>query len=487
MLVSLAFAVRCQAQSHPASRPALVSIRSVLERESGRKDGPVLLRGTITHTHDLIIMQDQTGAVELRTGHPHPLAIGDEAEVIATSLSDERGSVVQALSIQTLWHSSPPLPLAITPDRAADGRYNLHYVQTTGVLTRIDPQQKGIILSLQGDHQFFTARLEQDTIAGTGTFSMDKLEPGATMRLNGLLLASPAQYAGAEGGFVMLITSPEDMEMVHGPSWWNVRHASYLFAFALLLGVCIQVVHLQQVKRRYNAVLSERARIARDIHDTLAQGFAGIALQLEVVRTQLQEEHPAARHLNMALRMVKHSRAEAHQSIAALRAFSRDVPLQTMVEEMTRHLQDIPGQQLELTFAGANDTLLLPGVAENVYRIIQELVSNAQQHASASSISVHVSKADHALVVLVQDNGIGIEPHLLYSAPSGHFGLLGIRERVQTMRGTIQAERLHRGTSIRIEIPLQDGRLLRQQGVPLGPHSSRLGNLSSIQDRGRHA
>ncbi len=447
----------------------------------------MLLRGTITHTRDRVIMQDQTGAVELRTGHPYPLTIGDEAEVMGTSLVEEGGAIVEASSIQTLWHSSPPLPLAITPDRAADGRYNLHYVQTTGVLTRMDRQPKGAVLSLQGDHQFFTARLEQDTVAGTGAFSMNKLEPGATMRLNGILLLSPTQYSSAEGSFVLLVTSPEDMEVVHGPGWWNVRHLSYLFAFALLLGVCIQVVHLQQVKRRYNAVLSERARIARDIHDTLAQGFAGIALQLEVVRTKLQDDHAAAQHLGMALRMVKHSRAEAHRSIAALRAFSRDMPLQTMLEQMARHLQDVPGQHLEMTFAGANGVLLLPTIAENVYRIVQELISNAQQHASASNIRVEVSMGDHALVVLVEDDGTGMDPNLLHNAPSGHFGLLGIRERVQTMRGIIQAAQLPRGTSIRIEIPVQDGRLLRRKGVPLRTSSSGLGSQTHLHQRGRHA
>jgi signal transduction histidine kinase len=187
--------------------------------------------------------------------------------------------------------------------------------------------------------------------------------------------------------------------------------------------------------RGQTAVLEERNRMARDMHDTLAQGFTGVIVQLEAA------EHASAHgastdtnaHIQRARELARQSLGEARRSIRALRPQAlenRDLcfVLESSMQQMTAGT----GFRAEFRTLGTPRTLS-PPLEENLLRIHQELLTNALKHSGATVIRTALSFETAAVRLEVQDDGVGFDPSKQYDG----FGLLGIRERVQQMEGEL--------------------------------------------------
>jgi signal transduction histidine kinase len=199
-------------------------------------------------------------------------------------------------------------------------------------------------------------------------------------------------------------------------------------------------------------VAEERANIARDIHDTLAQGFAGITLQLEAAQQTLERDPPRARGLlNEALQLVRHSRDESHLSIDILRSLSRNDRLDVLVAHCIAQLQAASSASIELHVTGAPAALSYQ-LVNNLFRIAQEAISNAVHHASADKISVRIGYRKDAIRLEVQDDGKGFNPEGIPGPDEGHFGLTGMRERCATINSKLELESSPRGTLIRVRV-----------------------------------
>lgn len=435
-----------------AISPQLVSIRSILNSVAETEPKPVLLRGAVINFGDTLTIQDQTGGIEVFPQIPIRLALGDEVEVHGEYVRRDGLRVVQHAKVDRLWAGSPPLPLAMTPDLAAEGEYSCYLVQVEGVLRRQEQLRDGAsLLVLEGSHQFFSAQL-----AAGAAFRMlaTKLENTSRLRLTGVLAVRENQYGMQSGSFTLLIRSPDDVQVVKEAPWWTPVHMAWLALALPFFAVVVYVVRTRGMRLRFTAVLAERGRIARDIHDTLAQGFAGIAFQLEGAQQEVDRDHALAKkHLSIALSMVRYSRAEAHRSIAALRAFSQDQPLYEALCEMGRLANC--GTQMRIQVSTTGTPFPIPGViADQLYRIAQESMSNALQHANASLIEVRLDYLRQELGLSVCDDGCGFVLDAVHGPETGHFGLVGIRERTVKLRGSFKISSTSRGTQSEVRVPV---------------------------------
>jgi signal transduction histidine kinase len=193
-------------------------------------------------------------------------------------------------------------------------------------------------------------------------------------------------------------------------------------------------------QERAAAVLEERQRVARDIHDTLAQGLTGVVVQLGAAERALNvEPEQAQQHLVLARRMARESLAEARRSIWNLRnpALQRGElgdALRGLADRSSR-----PGLTVE--YAQQGEVWALPPDAESaLLRVAQEALVNVSKHAGATHADVRLDYAGEQVRLNIADNGKGFDAGSLPEAPSGPesgFGLLGIRERLATLGGSL--------------------------------------------------
>jgi signal transduction histidine kinase/ligand-binding sensor domain-containing protein len=195
----------------------------------------------------------------------------------------------------------------------------------------------------------------------------------------------------------------------------------------------------QQMKARYAMVIEERARLAREVHDTLAQGFVGIASQLDVVDMCLPRGADAAREaVGLTRRMARHSLTEARRSLMDLRAQTLD---RRDVGDALSHDAQLwtAGSGVSMSVEVEGDNLRLPeNSAHHILRIAQEGVTNAVKHAHAAHIWISLSVQVEGLRLVVEDDGEGFQTDNSFASSGGHFGLMGMRERAQALGGTME-------------------------------------------------
>jgi signal transduction histidine kinase len=215
-------------------------------------------------------------------------------------------------------------------------------------------------------------------------------------------------------------------------------------------------LRVRQVRARFQSVLDERARLAREVHDTLAQGFVGISSQLAVVESHLAPEDSAGRQsLDVAKRMAHYSLAEARRSVMDLRATALDDMDLGGALQMGAH-QWTAGSGLELQIQVIGDASGLPeSVAHHVLRIAQEAVNNVKRHAQASIVQLRLTVETKHLELLIQDDGCGFDPEGMMSSSQANFGLMGMRERAERLGGEfVLISRPGQGTELRCVVPL---------------------------------
>ena len=239
-------------------------------------------------------------------------------------------------------------------------------------------------------------------------------------------------------------------------------YRTYWFYALVLVGAGLvawqlYALRLRQVRARYGAVLAERNRIAREIHDNLAQEILGISVQLEIVaRTMASAPDAARKHLDRARALVRSSVAEARRYVWDLRSQSldeRDLP--AALAEMTRRLTAESGVQTQFSVGGTFRPLA-PQVENNLLRIGQEAVNNAVRHARARVITVSLEFGAREVRLEVKDDGRGFDSGNYNGGAGGHFGLVGMRERAEQMGGTASvASAPGRGTAVTVSVPIE--------------------------------
>ena len=433
-----------------ATPPRLQSIGSAIQSAGySTRPVPVVIRGIVTLNRRQIVIEDRTGAIEVKPIEAAEIALGDEVEVTGQMTLAPQPQVQG--NVHRLWGGSMPLPLSITPDQAAGGENELILVQTNAEMVGFGPAGlTGVRLNLRGGHQNFSAVLPSDNPGEEP--ATKSMQTGATLRLTGILMVNHGLDADHGDAFTLMLRSGDDVEVVEAPSWWTPAHLLPVFGTGLIL-ILISINGYVRIKHsRYRAVAEERANIARDIHDTLAQGYAGIALQLEAAQQTIQRDPERANALlSEALQMVRHSRDESHLSIDILRSLSRNDWLDVLISHCIAQMQVSTGAVIELEVSGEAAALSY-NLVNNLFRIVQEGLANAVHHANARRIRVRIGYRKSGVQLEVEDDGKGFNQGAIPGPDQGHFGLTGIRERCASINARLELKSASGGTVIRVGV-----------------------------------
>jgi ligand-binding sensor domain-containing protein len=247
---------------------------------------------------------------------------------------------------------------------------------------------------------------------------------------------------------------PAELRFRIVPPYWR-RWWFYVLMALALAGVLggSYLVRLRVLRRRFDAVLAERNRMAREIHDTLTQDFVATTLQLDIIGQQLGKGkiEMAMEQVRRTRRMVADGLTEARQSIWELRANQSQDTLPTRLGSVVQRE----------TFAGVSPTLRVGGayraleasVEREVLRVAQEALTNAVKHARATEVGVELHYSSDTLMLTIEDNGAGFVRDAA-AAEGGHYGLLGMEERAVMIDGALEIEsEPGRGTRVTLRVP----------------------------------
>ena len=198
-------------------------------------------------------------------------------------------------------------------------------------------------------------------------------------------------------------------------------------------------------------IANERQRMARDLHDTLSQGLTGIILQLEAVEAHLSNDRVEKARIivSNAMLQARSTLADARSAIDDLRGSQPD-SLESALRLEVSHFQNATDITCELEIQDIPE--LRERIVESVIRNVAEGLTNVGRHAQAQKVAIVVSMKQDVLLVTVQDDGQGFDPNVI---PSGHYGLLGIQERMRLLGGSLEIQSsIGYGTRLEMRFPI---------------------------------
>ncbi|MGW1465896.1 sensor histidine kinase [Streptomyces sp. NPDC002308] len=210
------------------------------------------------------------------------------------------------------------------------------------------------------------------------------------------------------------------------------------------------------VQAREAGVLDERQRMAREIHDTLAQGLAGVLTQLQAAEQTLDEPRALGRHLANATNLARESLVEARRTVHAVEpAVLADARLPDAIGEVARRWSEINHVDTVLTTTG-DARPMHAEVEVALLRTAQEALANVAKHARAGRVGLTLSYMEDLVTLDVRDDGVGFDPNARRGdgSANGGFGLAGMRRRVQRLAGRLVIEsEPGGGTAISAAVP----------------------------------
>ena len=454
------------AMGRPFDQP-LTPLASLMRSASVAGAGHRLrARGVVTFVGqgDSFYFQDESRGIQVFLRDAPRPDVGEAVDVVGFPEPGAFSPVLRDADWRPTAGRGAPVSLPVSMAEATkhDGRL----LTVEGRLTEITKGDREVVLTLESGGRRCRSHILN---AGARTWA-----EGSIVRATGVCSVEIGDWESFVAhrkptGFSLLTQDLGSITLVQSAPWWNLRRVVWLMAVAAIfslgaLGLAWwrTKVRLRETSRtreaahaQFVAVIAERNRIAREIHDTLAQGFAGISVQLEVLNDRLHDA-PATlrRHLDLARDLVRTSLDEARRSVWNLRAqVLEEAGLSGALSRLGRQLTDGGKVTFELRIEGPPRTLPVD-VENNLLRIGQEAITNAVRHAGASRITLLLAYLDEGVRIVVVDDGKGFDPADVQTSARGGFGLPGIRERAEAMHATFEIPRATGGgTRLEISVP----------------------------------
>lgn len=468
--------VPIQVVEPPPAEPDSVPIQTIASLlEFSPKMGAlqrVHVRGVVLSQEPgtVVWIRDNTGALRVHSRQHERLQPGDEIDVLGFPKYGSHTPALEDAVFEKLGSGETPAAVELAaPEEAFEHPANL--VALVGTLREIQRLPDGWILEFQNDGTLFKALLR---IAGENP-PASRWRPGSLARVAGIcsIVANDAEpvLSGVwePETFQLLLRSPADLTIVKPASWWTPRHIIELLigvigGSLLIIGFLIWRARLgarEQARRRamaeaeFAAILSERNRLARELHDSLAQGLVAASVQLRLAKKRAD---PAANSLSQCLdaaqQLVSSTLHEARSSIWNMRSQILETgdlsdALAGILAQMARDTD----LKTACRVIGTNRRLA-PIVENNILRVGQEAITNAVRHARASEIKLTLEFGETHFRLLVEDDGNGFSPDKSHGS-NGSFGLRGMHERAAELKGRLTVRSAPgQGTLIALEVPV---------------------------------
>jgi len=496
-------------------REPIVPLNSIAQYRKDSAPGKrVHVRGTVTlqRPGEDFFLQDATGGLRVRTRQTGTLAAGDKVD--AGGFPDFE-NFLAALQDATFRKTSEKLvpvpPRPVTTEELQDGLHHASLISVQGkLIDRVrttwrqaragDGNYLQTVLVLQRSNLLFSAEVEASS--SNETAALAKLTPGSAAEVTGVCMTEISQD-GKLRSLQILLPSERNIRVLSRPSWWTPRRLVMGLAilltvllFALVWTVIIsrknsalramigereqakielelannrleervqerteqlklEISARQESELQFKAVLSERTRVAQELHDTLEQTLTGIALQMDTAaRFAPSDGARAEHHLELARNLLTQSQEEVRCSVWNLRSRSPEqLDLAGLLLKISERLTD--GTNIEVQVNAAGRVRPLPEIIEdNLLRVAQEALTNVIKHAAATRATITLDYGPQNIRLHIQDNGTGFVPDNHAGPRDGHFGLLGITERTNRLRGEFSVgSQPGKGTSVQVTIP----------------------------------
>ena len=277
-------------------------------------------------------------------------------------------------------------------------------------------------------------------------------------------------------GFILVLRKPEDVQVISTPSWWTGERLLVILIALLtvLIGsFTLNIILKKLVARRERELkeeisarvsseckVRERTRLSVELHDAIAQNLTGVALQLRTVAT-FADSIPATakQHIAVAMRTLDSCRDELRYCLWDLR--NNTLEQGDMNNTIRKTIAPHIGKTELIVRFNVPRAKLTDNTAHNVFHILRELASNSVRHGHATQLRIAGCLDGGMLRFSLADNGCGFDPENCAGIESGHFGLIGVRERIECLEGKIEIVSGSSGTKVAASIPTPADRDLK--------------------------
>jgi len=317
--------------------------------------------------------------------------------------------------------------------------------------------------------------------------ALDALQPGSELEVTGIVQLEHAPISSVRQSFRpvrldVVLRSPTDITVVRAPSWWTAPRLLSVIAIGMLAlgGALVWAWQLRrQVRRKtqqlavemharrdaaieFQATLRERNRLAANLHDTLLQTMDGLGFQLEACDAKiavLKESETAGAFMQVARRMLDHAADELRASVWALRSLPmQGLTLPKVLASLAE--QAGVGHNVRIDVRTEGDLSSVSDfVSGNLLLAVQEALHNALKHGKPRVVTLEARPAVEPagwIELIVRDDGVGFTPGTQAGPGQGHFGLVGMRERMERLSGTLRIESMPGGgATLTFRVPLR--------------------------------
>ncbi len=456
---SLADIVPLEPATASSGEPPLVLADDLL-----RADGPgpgelIRIRGvaTLALPGRGLFLQIDDGGLWVQTAQPVAAAPGTVLEITGWPRSGEMKPFIRARRATILGSTTPPEPLALKPRDALKAQHDAEWVTMEAELLDSFRGPDGITLELRDTDLVFRGLVPDEAAA-----AVQKFARGSRIRLTGIARVTPSGdfTLRVEDKLLLLMRSAADLTLVAPPPFWTVRNVSIIASSIIAVLLASYMItrsrrsREQETQRReFEAVLAERGRFAREIHDSLAQGLTSISLQLECIRDRLADNPAAAAtHVEKARVFVRDSLREARRTVWNLRPLALgEADLASSLQHYAANISDHGKISCSQEIEGTPRPLP-PEHEAALLRIGQEALTNAARHAAATEIRQRLRFGNGWVSLTIMDNGKGFD---VASRVGKGFGLTGMHERVAALGGSLSIDsRPGDGTEVSATLPL---------------------------------
>lgn len=403
-----------------------------------------------------LFLRTDGGGLWVQTAQPVDAEPGVMVEVEGWPRAGAMKPFLRARGAVAIGSGEIPPPLRLHAREVLHARHESELVSLEAELLDVFRGEDGTTMELREGGMVFRGLLAEND----GT--LPDFATGSRLRIAGIAqITSAGAFAPLqeEDKLLLRLRSPGDIEILALPPWWTTRRV--VIAAASIIAGMLGIYAIARARRRgeqetqrreFEAVLAERGRFAREIHDSLAQGLTSISLQLECVRDEIAEDPTGAKsHLETARALVRDSLREARRTVWNLRPLALGeadlaAALQRFAADLTRDGRPLCSQQIEGTprpLRAEHEAALL--------RIGQESLTNAVKHSGAERVVVRLRFGDDWVTLAVRDDGAGFD--VAERAGKG-FGLAGMHERMDALGGSLSIDsKPGEGTEVSATLP----------------------------------